>query len=71
MYAMPPGEPTDQLRRPAPWRRRPLGLRARPRQVETFREHLRLGRTGLAIGIDICGTTVAAGVVDADGGSLT
>ncbi|MET3142708.1 UNVERIFIED_ORG: glucokinase [Arthrobacter sp. UYEF10] len=71
MYAMPPGEPTDQLRRPAPWRRRPLGLRARPRQVETFREHLRLGRKGLAIGIDIGGTKVAAGVVDADGRILS
>jgi glucokinase len=46
-------------------------LRARPRQVESFREHLRLGRKGLAIGIDIGGTKVAAGVVDADGRILS
>ena len=32
-----------------------------------FREHLRLGRKGLAIGVDIGGTKVAAGVVDAEG----
>jgi len=68
---MPPVGPAGPLRRPAPWRRRPLALRARPRQVERFREHLRLGRKGLAIGIDIGGTKVAAGVVDADGRILS
>jgi glucokinase len=67
MYAPPPGEQAGPLRRPAPWRRRPPTLRARSRHGEGFREHLRLGRKGLAIGIDIGGTKVAAGVVDADG----
>ncbi|QHK18773.1 ROK family glucokinase [Pseudarthrobacter psychrotolerans] len=71
MYVTPPGEPAAPLRRPAPWRRRPLALKARPRQADTFREHLRLGRKGLAIGIDIGGTKVAAGVVDADGRILS
>ncbi|BAS08444.1 ROK family protein [Arthrobacter sp. Hiyo4] len=47
------------------------GLEAPPRQAESFREHLRLGRKGLAIGIDIGGTKVAAGVVDADGRILS
>ena len=36
-----------------------------------FREHLRLGRKGLAIGIDIGGTKVAGGVVDAEGRILS
>ncbi len=67
MYVPPPGEPAGPLQRPAPWRRRPVIGRARPRHGEGFREHLRLGRKGLAIGIDIGGTKVAAGVVDAEG----
>lgn len=67
MYAPPPGEQAGSPRRSAPWRRRPTAYRARARHGEGFREHLRLGRKGLAIGIDIGGTKVAAGVVDAEG----
>ena len=36
-----------------------------------LRSHLRLGRKGLAIGVDIGGTKVAAGVVDAEGRILS
>lgn len=43
------------------------GGRAPWRQDTGFRERLRRVRSGLAIGIDIGGTKVAAGVVDADG----
>lgn len=71
MYEPPPGVQAGSLRRPAPWNRRPPALPARTRQGTTFREHLRLGRKGLAIGIDIGGTKVAAGVVDADGRILS
>jgi glucokinase len=71
MYAPPPGEQAGPLRRPAPWRRRPPALQPRQRPGDGFREHLRLGRKGLAIGIDIGGTKVAAGVVDADGRILS
>ena len=68
MYALPPAEQPGPLSRPAPWRSRPTSHRARTRHDGGgFREHLRLGRKGLAIGIDIGGTKVAAGVVDADG----
>jgi glucokinase len=71
MYEPPPGAQAGTFRRPAPWKRRSLTLPARPGQGATFREHLRLGRKGLAIGIDIGGTKVAAGVVDADGRILS
>ncbi len=71
MYEPPPGAQAGPLRRPAPWKRRPPTLPARSRPVAAFREHLRLGRKGLAIGIDIGGTKVAAGVVDADGRILS
>ncbi|MCU1517246.1 MAG: glucokinase [Pseudarthrobacter sp.] len=71
MYEPPPGLQAGPLRRPAPWKRRPPALPARAGQGSTFREHLRLGRKGLAIGIDIGGTKVAAGVVDADGRILS
>ena len=67
----PPGAQAGTFRRPAPWKRRSPALAARPGQGATFREHLRLGRKGLAIGIDIGGTKVAAGVVDADGRILS
>ncbi|WP_240341771.1 ROK family glucokinase [Arthrobacter sp. Alg241-R88] len=67
MYAPPPGEQAGPLPRPVPWRRRPTTGRTRLRHGEGLREHLRLGRKGLAIGIDIGGTKVAAGVVDAEG----
>jgi glucokinase len=36
-------------------------------RADRLRPHLRLGRKGLAIGVDIGGTKVAAGVVDAEG----
>jgi glucokinase len=71
MYKPPPGVQAGTFRRAAPWKRRPSALPARPGQGTTFREHLRLGRKGLAIGIDIGGTKVAAGVVDADGRILS
>jgi glucokinase len=71
MYEPPPGAQAGTFRRPAPWKRRSPALAARPGQGATFREHLRLGRKGLAIGIDIGGTKVAAGVVDADGRILS
>ena len=71
MYEPPPGIQAGTFRRPAPWKRRPPALPARPGHGSTFREHLRLGRKGLAIGIDIGGTKVAAGVVDADGRILS
>ncbi len=45
--------------------------RAAARLTGRFRQHLRLGRKGLAIGIDIGGTKVAAGVVDAEGRILS
>ncbi|MFN3925128.1 MAG: ROK family protein, partial [Pseudarthrobacter sp.] len=68
MYAPPPGKQPGPLSRTAPWRARPTSRRAGTRHDGGgFREHLRLGRKGLAIGIDIGGTKVAAGVVDADG----
>ncbi len=44
----------------------PAGSTAHPYRPG-LRSHLRLGRKGLAIGVDIGGTKVAAGVVDADG----
>ena len=56
-------------RRPVPG----LGLTGGSRQLaghRLFRQQLRLGRRGLAIGIDIGGTKVAAGVVDAEGNIL-
>lgn len=71
MYAPPPGEQAGPQTRPASWRRRPAPRRARTQRGEGFRQHLRLGRKGLAIGIDIGGTKVAAGVVDPDGRILS
>lgn len=67
MYEPPPGVQAGHSRRPAPWKRRPPAFPASQQRGAGFREHLRLGRKGLAIGIDIGGTKVAAGVVDADG----
>ncbi len=71
MYATLPGGPVGPTRRTARWGRRSLTLQSGASSVERFREHLRLGRKGLAIGIDIGGTKVAAGVVDADGRILS
>ncbi|SLK05240.1 glucokinase [Arthrobacter sp. P2b] len=71
MYAQSSGEQAGPLSRPAAWRRRSASYRAGRRQGDGFREQMRLGRKGLAIGIDIGGTKVAAGVVDADGTILS
>ena len=57
---------TGHYRIPA-WQRRPLGQLGRGMNHRMLRQQLRLRRRGLAIGIDIGGTKVAAGVVDADG----
>src|SRR5688500_101967 len=56
---------------PRAWRRGSLGNQAGGTPRRMFREHLRLAGTGLAIGIDIGGTKVAAGVVDAEGTILS
>ena len=70
MHTPTPGpEPRSQpgpQPRTAAWRR---GTPGRPGSARAgrLREHLRLGRKGLAIGVDIGGTKVAAGVVDAEG----
>ncbi|MET1063632.1 MAG: ROK family glucokinase [Arthrobacter sp.] len=64
MHTPTPGQQQPgPYRRTAAWRRRPLAGPA----GQGFREHLRLRRKGLAIGVDIGGTKVAAGVVDAEG----
>ena len=59
------------MRRTAPWRQRPTSRRTGAGHGEGLRDHLRLGRKGLAIGIDIGGTKVAAGVVDSEGRILS
>ncbi|WP_285318331.1 ROK family glucokinase [Pseudarthrobacter sp. lyk4-40-TYG-27] len=71
MYGALPGDQAGPLGRPAPWRRRPAIQRAGRLHGGGVRGHLRLGRKGLAIGIDIGGTKVAAGVVDAEGRILS
>ncbi|WP_285242485.1 ROK family glucokinase [Pseudarthrobacter sp. fls2-241-R2A-127] len=71
MYGALPGDQAGPLGRPAPWRRRPATHRAGRLHRGGVRGHLRLGRKGLAIGIDIGGTKVAAGVVDAEGRILS
>ncbi|MGX5717030.1 ROK family glucokinase [Arthrobacter sp. MAHUQ-56] len=69
MYGALPGEQTGPLKRPAP--RRYAAYRPVRLPGSAARGHLRLNRKGLAIGIDIGGTKVAAGVVDAEGGILS
>ncbi|MHC6231298.1 ROK family glucokinase [Arthrobacter sp. MMS24-T111] len=71
MYGALPGDQAGPLGRPAPWRRRPAIQRPGRLHSGGVRGHLRLGRKGLAIGIDIGGTKVAAGVVDAEGRILS
>jgi glucokinase len=61
-----PHSPTRQIG-PQAWRRRPLGSQGGSAPRRMFRQHLRPASTGLAIGIDIGGTKVAAGVVDPEG----
>ncbi|MFJ6077830.1 ROK family glucokinase [Pseudarthrobacter sp. NPDC092419] len=70
MYAAPAGASTGLLNTSTPWRK----LRAsRPPRLRSggFQGRLRPARRGLAIGIDIGGTKVAAGVVDPDGRILS
>ena len=67
MHTPTPGQQPGPYRRTAAWRRRTLAGAAAGPAGQGFREHLRLGRKGLAIGVDIGGTKVAAGVVDAEG----
>lgn len=71
MSSMFPRQDPGTARRPAAW---PRSLRYPLSAAPAFAGHgrranpgLRLGRRGLAIGIDIGGTKVAAGVVDATG----
>lgn len=66
MNAAAAGEQPTLPARNAPWGRRPPAP-ARIRRDTGFHPRVRLGRKGLAIGIDIGGTKVAAGVVDAEG----
>lgn len=70
MHTPKPGQKSGPQRRTAAWRRRVQGLPGAT-EAGSFRGHLRLGRKGLAIGIDIGGTKVAAGVVDAEGRILS
>ena len=61
-----PARPDRRLAAAGPWPEQ-----GRHAAGQDFREHLRLGRKGLAIGVDIGGTKVAAGVVDAEGRILS
>lgn len=71
MHTPTPGPQPAPYRRAAAWRRRTLAGTGAGAPGQGLREHLRLGRKGLAIGVDIGGTKVAAGVVDADGRILS
>ncbi|RKR13921.1 ROK family glucokinase [Arthrobacter oryzae] len=66
-----PGRQPGLPRRAAAWRGRTLAGAAAVAAGHDIRSHLRLGRKGLAIGVDIGGTKVAAGVVDAEGRILS
>lgn len=74
MHTQMSGPQPAPFRRAAAWRQRTRiaadgagGIAA----GQGLRKHLRLGRKGLAIGVDIGGTKVAAGVVDAEGRILS
>ena len=67
MHTPTPGQQPGPYRRTSAWRRRTLAGAGAGQAGQGFREHMRLGRKGLAIGVDIGGTKVAAGVVDAEG----
>lgn len=71
MHTPTPGQLPGPYRRAAAWRRRTRTGTGAGASGQGFREHLRLGRKGLAIGVDIGGTKVAAGVVDAEGRILS
>ena len=66
-----PGRQPGLRRRTAAWRSRTLAGAAAAAAGHDIRSQLRLGRKGLAIGVDIGGTKVAAGVVDAEGRILS
>lgn len=70
MHTPTPAQQPRPQRRTAAWRHRNQRFAGTP-EAGPFRGHLRLGRKGLAIGIDIGGTKVAAGVVDAEGRILS
>ncbi|MET3811186.1 ROK family glucokinase [Arthrobacter sp. UYEF3] len=70
MHTPTPGPRPGRQRMTAAWRRSAQG-RPGGAGAGRLREHLRLGRKGLAIGVDIGGTKVAAGVVDAEGRILS
>jgi glucokinase len=66
-----PGRQPGLRRRAAAWRSRTLAGASAGSAGHDIRSQLRLGRKGLAIGVDIGGTKVAAGVVDAEGRILS
>lgn len=70
MYAAPTDGTAGAQDRSTPWRKPPAPGRPRLRS-RGFQGRLRPARRGLAIGIDIGGTKVAAGVVDPDGRILS
>ncbi|WP_445154664.1 ROK family glucokinase [Arthrobacter sp. Hor0625] len=70
MHTPPAGREPGPHRRRAAWRRRAQGLPGAP-GAGGLRRRLRPGGSGLAIGVDIGGTKVAAGVVDAEGRILS
>jgi glucokinase len=67
MYAASLHEQASPTSRPLPWRRGPWPGRRTTWRGGQLRAGARPGRKGLAIGIDIGGTKVAAGVVDSEG----
>ncbi|WP_374199821.1 ROK family glucokinase [Arthrobacter sp. SO5] len=71
MHTPAPGQQRGPFGRTAPWRRRVRAGAGGGAPVPGLREQMRLGRKGLAIGVDIGGTKVAAGVVDAEGRILS
>jgi len=71
MHTPMPGQQPGPYRRTAVWGRGAGPGAAVGSAARGFRSRLRLGRRGLAIGVDIGGTKVAAGVVDAEGRILS
>ena len=71
MHTPMPGQQSGPYRRTAVWGRGAGPGAGVGSAARGFRSRLRLGRRGLAIGVDIGGTKVAAGVVDAEGRILS